>query len=138
MMMEFAKMIGFARNPRATEVAATTAQSPPSRTPSHGFVRRAVDRVTRVGRDESRPWGPERPLRRRIRRWGVLAFALGVAVGGTGAAATPEPFVFATARYESGDWNSGPLVPSNVIHAIAQYTSIPVAAQGVMVDLSSP
>ena len=54
------------------------------------------------------------------------------------ASTRPEPFVWATARYESGDWDSGPLVPSNIIHAVAQYTSIPVSAQGVMVDLSSP
>ena len=57
---------------------------------------------------------------------------------GLGGSARPEPFVFATARYESGDWDSGPLVPANIIHAVAQYTSIPVAAQGVTVDLASP
>ena len=123
----------------ATEVAATTAQSPPSRTPSPRSARRAIDFVTSIvgGRSRFDATASDRPLRRMVRRWGVIAFALGFAVG-TGAAGTPEPFVFATARYESGDWNSGPLVPSNVIHAIAQYTSIPVAAQGVTVDLSSP
>ncbi|MEO7361208.1 MAG: DUF4159 domain-containing protein, partial [Gemmatimonadaceae bacterium] len=47
------------------------------------------------------------------------------------------PFVFATAQYESGDWDSGPLVPANVIDAIARYTNIPVAPQGVIVPLSS-
>jgi hypothetical protein len=57
---------------------------------------------------------------------------------GTSASARPEPFVFATARYESGDWDSGPLVPTNLIHTIAQYTSIPVSTQGAMVDLASP
>ena len=54
------------------------------------------------------------------------------------AGARPGPFVFATARYESGDWNAAPLVPTNVIHSIAQYTAIPVAPQGATVDLSSP
>ncbi|HEX8696562.1 MAG TPA: DUF4159 domain-containing protein [Longimicrobium sp.] len=53
------------------------------------------------------------------------------------ASARPGQFVFATARYESGDWDSAPLVPTNIIHAVAQYTAIPVAAQGVTVDLSS-
>lgn len=48
------------------------------------------------------------------------------------------PFVFATLRYESGNWDSGPLVPQNLIHALAQYTDVPVAPDGVVVDLSSP
>ena len=47
------------------------------------------------------------------------------------------PFVFATLRYESGNWDSGPLVPQNLIHALAQYTDLPVAPEGVVVDLSS-
>ena len=47
-------------------------------------------------------------------------------------------FVFATARYESGDWDSAPLVPPNIIDTIARYTSIDVAPTGVVVPLSSP
>jgi hypothetical protein len=46
-------------------------------------------------------------------------------------------FVFATAQYESGDWDSAPLVPANIIDSIARYTTIPVAPQGVIVPLSS-
>ena len=42
-------------------------------------------------------------------------------------------FVFATAQYESGDWDSAPLVPSNIIDTIARYTSIEVAPSGVIV-----
>jgi hypothetical protein len=49
-----------------------------------------------------------------------------------------ERFVFATARYASGDWDSGQLVPANLIHSIALYTDIPVAPEGVVVDLDSP
>jgi hypothetical protein len=49
-----------------------------------------------------------------------------------------EPFVFATARYESGDWNSAALVPTNILHSVAQYTSLPVASTGAIVDLASP
>ena len=30
-------------------------------------------------------------------------------------------FVFATVQYESGDWDSAPLVPANVIDTIARY-----------------
>jgi hypothetical protein len=46
-------------------------------------------------------------------------------------------FVFATAQYDSGDWDSAPLVPANLIDTIARYTSIPVAPQGVVVPLST-
>jgi len=46
-------------------------------------------------------------------------------------------FVFATARYESGDWDSAPLVPPNIVDTIARYTSIPVAPTGVVVELAS-
>ena len=47
-------------------------------------------------------------------------------------------FVFATAQYDSGDWDSAPLVPANVIDTIARYTSIQVAPTGVIVPLASP
>lgn len=51
---------------------------------------------------------------------------------------TPRaPFVFATAQYESGDWDSAPLVPANVIDSVARYTSLPVRSQGVTVPLAS-
>ena len=48
-----------------------------------------------------------------------------------------SPFVFATAQYESGDWDSAPLVPANIIDTIARYTSIEVAPSGVIVPLGS-
>ncbi len=48
-----------------------------------------------------------------------------------------EPFVFATAQYESGDWDSAPMLPANVIDSVARYTSLPVRPQGVSVPLSS-
>jgi hypothetical protein len=47
-------------------------------------------------------------------------------------------FVFATAQYESGDWDSAPLVPSNIIDTIARYTSIDTAPAGAIVPLGSP
>jgi hypothetical protein len=47
------------------------------------------------------------------------------------------PFVFATAQYESGDWDSAPLVPPNIIDTIARYTSLPVTPTGAIVPLSS-
>ena len=54
------------------------------------------------------------------------------------APAAADAFVFATARYESGDWNSAPLVPTNILHSLAQYTGLPVASAGAVVDLASP
>jgi hypothetical protein len=45
-------------------------------------------------------------------------------------------FVFATAQYESGDWDSAPLLPANIIDTIARYTEITVAPTGVTVPLS--
>ena len=45
-------------------------------------------------------------------------------------------FVFATAQYESGDWDSAPLLPANIIDTIARYTEITVAPTGVVVALS--
>jgi hypothetical protein len=50
---------------------------------------------------------------------------------------TAAPFVFATVQYESGDWDSAPLVPANVIDSVARYTALPVRPQGVIVPLSS-
>jgi hypothetical protein len=47
-------------------------------------------------------------------------------------------FVFATAQYESGDWDSAPMVPPNIIDTIAKYTEIPVAPTGAIVPLSDP
>lgn len=46
-------------------------------------------------------------------------------------------FVFATAIYESGDWESAPLLPANIIDSIARYTSIRVAPKGVNVALGT-
>jgi len=46
-------------------------------------------------------------------------------------------FVFCTAQYDSGDWDSAPLVPANLIDSVAQYTSIAVAPTGVAVPLAS-
>jgi hypothetical protein len=46
-------------------------------------------------------------------------------------------FVFATARYQSGDWDSAPLVPANLIDSVARYTSLDVLPTGVIVPLDS-
>jgi hypothetical protein len=46
-------------------------------------------------------------------------------------------FVFATAEYASGDWESAPSLPEAVIDAVAKYTTIDVAPVGVIVKLAS-
>lgn len=46
-------------------------------------------------------------------------------------------FVWATAQYDSGDWDSAPMLPANLIDSIARYTEIDVAPSGVIVALSS-
>ena len=45
--------------------------------------------------------------------------------------------MFATAQYDSGDWDSAPMVPANIIDSIARYTDIPVAPTGRIVPLGS-
>jgi hypothetical protein len=51
--------------------------------------------------------------------------------------AVVSEFIFATVQYESGDWDSAPLVPANIIDSVARYTSIPVRPTGINVALSS-
>src|SRR5258706_2540327 len=46
-------------------------------------------------------------------------------------------FIFCTGRYESGDWDSAPSLPANLVDSIARYTSIAVAPSGAIVPLAS-
>lgn len=46
-------------------------------------------------------------------------------------------FIFATAQYDSGDWDSAPTVPANLIDSVARYTDIDVQSTGVIVPLGS-
>jgi hypothetical protein len=46
-------------------------------------------------------------------------------------------FVFCTGQYDSGDWDSAPVLPANIIDSIARYTSIAVAPSGVNIPLGS-
>ena len=56
----------------------------------------------------------------------------------TRSSAAGSEFVFATARYGSGDWDSAPLVPANVIDSVARYTAIAVAPTGAVAPLDTP
>lgn len=44
-------------------------------------------------------------------------------------------FVFATAQYESGDWESAPSLPANLIDSLVRYTRIEAEPTGVNVPL---
>lgn len=46
-------------------------------------------------------------------------------------------FTFCTVQYDSGDWDSAPLVSANLIDSVARYTNIRVAPTGVTVPLGS-
>jgi hypothetical protein len=46
-------------------------------------------------------------------------------------------FTWATAQYDSGDWDSAPMVAPNLIDSVARYTTIDVAPTGVIVPLGS-
>ena len=45
-------------------------------------------------------------------------------------------FIFATAQYDSGDWDSAPTLPANIIDTIARYTEIDIAPTGAVVPLA--
>lgn len=76
-------------------------------------------------------------MSRALRR-GLAAVLLALTAASSVGAARPEPFNWATVKYDSGDWDSAPLVPTNLMHSVAQYTAIPVAESGATVDLASP
>lgn len=46
-------------------------------------------------------------------------------------------FVFATAKYASGDWESAPSLPEAVVDALVKYTTIDAAPLGVSVDVGT-
>jgi hypothetical protein len=46
-------------------------------------------------------------------------------------------FVFATAVYDSGDWDSAPSLPGNLIDSLVRYTTVEAAPAGVNVRLDS-
>lgn len=47
-------------------------------------------------------------------------------------------FVFATVEYASGDWESAPALPENLIDSLVRYTTIEAEPAGVSVRLDSP
>ncbi|MEQ9466316.1 MAG: DUF4159 domain-containing protein [Ekhidna sp.] len=48
-----------------------------------------------------------------------------------------NPFFFTRLQYESGDWDVDQRMPSNILHSLVQYTTIPVDTKEKVVPLSS-
>ncbi len=48
-----------------------------------------------------------------------------------------EPFFFTRLQYESGDWDVDQRMPSNILHSLVQYTTIPVDTVERIVPLAS-
>lgn len=46
-------------------------------------------------------------------------------------------FTFTRLRYRSGDWDTDQRMPSNILNSLIEYTTIPVALQEKVLDLSS-
>ena len=47
------------------------------------------------------------------------------------------PFTFTRLKYHSGDWNTDQRMPSNMLNSLIEYTTIPVAMQEKVIELSS-
>ncbi|GAA0530431.1 DUF4159 domain-containing protein [Chitinophaga japonensis] len=47
-------------------------------------------------------------------------------------------FTFTRLRYRSGDWDTDPRMPSNLLNSLIEYTTIPVHLQEQVTDLGSP
>src|SRR5450759_4621360 len=52
-------------------------------------------------------------------------------------ASGPNRFVFARARYRSGDWEADPKMPLNVLNSLVEYTKISVEGREEVVGLDS-
>ncbi len=49
----------------------------------------------------------------------------------------PNKFTFARIRYESGDWDTDPRMPANILNSLIEYTTLEVETQEKVVALSS-
>ncbi|WP_439880690.1 DUF4159 domain-containing protein [Pontibacter sp. MBLB2868] len=48
-----------------------------------------------------------------------------------------QPFTFVRLQYRSGNWDTDPRMPSNLLHSLIQYTTVPVSEQEKVVSLES-
>ena len=47
------------------------------------------------------------------------------------------PFFFTRIKYNSGNWDTDQRMPSNLLHSLVEYTTIPVDEKERVVELSS-
>ncbi|MFC6996353.1 DUF4159 domain-containing protein [Rufibacter roseus] len=50
----------------------------------------------------------------------------------------PAPFTFVRLQYRSGNWDTDQRMPSNLLHSLVEYTTVPVVEQEKVVSLESP
>ncbi|MHA6246306.1 DUF4159 domain-containing protein [Pontibacter sp. CAU 1760] len=48
-----------------------------------------------------------------------------------------QPFTFVRLQYRSGNWDTDPRMPSNILHSLIQYTTVKVAEQEKVISLES-
>src|SRR6185295_2715812 len=74
------------------------------------------------------------------RRTALRSLALGVAAVAAAPRrmlASPGRFTFARARYRSGDWDTDPKMPANLLNSLVEYTRTPVDPREEVVGLDS-
>jgi len=49
-----------------------------------------------------------------------------------------QPFTFVRLQYRSGNWDTDPRMPSNLLHSLIEYTTVKVEEQEKVVALDSP
>ncbi|MGV3540829.1 MAG: DUF4159 domain-containing protein [Rufibacter sp.] len=49
----------------------------------------------------------------------------------------PTPFTFARLQYRSGNWDTDQRMPSNLLHSLVEYTTVPVVEQEKVINLES-
>ncbi|MFB9863187.1 DUF4159 domain-containing protein [Rufibacter immobilis] len=49
----------------------------------------------------------------------------------------PTPFTFARLQYRSGNWDTDQRMPSNLLHSLVEYTTVPVVEQEKIINLES-
>lgn len=50
----------------------------------------------------------------------------------------PTPFTFVRLQYRSGNWDTDQRMPSNLLHSLVEYTTVPVVEQEKVISLESP
>jgi hypothetical protein len=49
----------------------------------------------------------------------------------------PTPFTFVRLQYRSGNWDTDQRMPSNLLHSLVEYTTVPVVEQEKIISLES-